>query len=319
MKNHLALGISLLSLLFTAKLSAATVTSNFSINPFTSGWTFGAGSNVNNQFTWDQPNQALDVHLNSSLPTARLDLALGTTLTTSTDFTLTSRFSFTITSAPNDEGMQIAFGLVNHSLTGGDRTGTSADFGSDNVFNTVEFNYFPNVSPTFGSGRTLTPVAFGAQDPLHPENDAFSNFASVFGSGSDLGDNVSPAINALPQSTLLQATLNYTASTKLLTLTLQQVNGDNSLTTLQTDVPALSLASLSPSFSVDSLAIMAYHDGFDGDPFIDPNGTALVADVAFQQIGVVTPAPEPGTGLLLIGAGSGLALLGRRRPVRVMA
>jgi hypothetical protein len=311
MKIHLALGLGFLSLLLTPKLAALDVSSDFSTNPFTSGWTFGVGSNSNNQFTWDQTNHALDVHVDSSLPTARLDLSLGSVLNANTDFTITSRFSFTVTNAANDEAMQLAFGLVNHSLTGGDRTGSSADFGSDNVFNTVEFNYFPNVSPTYGSGRTLTPVVFGAQSA---GGDAFSNFASVFGSGSDLGDNVSPAINALPQSTLLQATLNYSASTQLLTLTLQQVNGDNSLTTLQTGVPALSLASLSPGFSVDSLAIMAYHDGFNGDLNSDPNGTALVADMAFQQIGVASPAPEPGTGLLLIASVGGFALFRRLRP-----
>jgi hypothetical protein len=311
MKNHLALGLGLLSLFLTPKLSALDVSSDFSTNPFTSGWTFGAGSNSNNQFTWDQANHALDVHVDSSLPTARLDLSLGTVLNKNTDFTITSRFSFTITTAANDEAMQLAFGLVNHSLTGGDRTGSPADYGSDNVFNTVEFNYFPNISPTYGTGRTLTPVVFGAQSA---GGDAFSNFASVFGSGSDLGDNVAPAIKALPQSTLLQATLSYSASTQLLTLTLQQVNGDNSLTTLETDVPALSLASLNPGFSVDSLAIMAYHDGFNDDPLSDPNGTALVADMTIQQIGVMSPAPEPGAGLLLIGSVGGLALFGRRRP-----
>jgi hypothetical protein len=311
MKIHLALGLGLLSLFLTPKLAALNVSSDFTTNPFTSGWTFGVGNNSNNQFTWDQTNHALDVHVDSSLPTARLDLSLGTVLNMNTDFTITSRFSFTVTTAASDEAMQFAFGLVNHSLSGGDRTGSSANFGSDNVFNSVEFNYFPNVSPTYGTGRTLTPAVFGAQSA---GGDAFSNFASVFGSGSDLGDNVSPAINALPQSTLLQATLNYSASTQLLTLTLQQVNGDSSLTTLQTGVPALSLASLSPGFSVDSLAIMAYHDGFNGDPNYDPNGTALVGDMAFQQIGVTSPAPEPGAGLLLIGSVGGLALFGRLRP-----
>lgn len=301
MKKCILAGAAMLALSFTARLEALNVSSDFSTNPFTSGWTFGVGSNANSQFTWNQPTNSLGVHLDSSLPTARLDLPIGAVLTTSTDFTLSCRFSFTITSAPNDQFMQLAFGLVNHTGTGGDRTGTLADFSSDNVFNTVEFDYYPNVSPTFGSGRTLTPTVFGAQSG---GGDAFSNFASIFGSGSDLGDNVSPAITALPTATVLIATLNYVAATKLLTLTIQ----DSLLNTLQTGVPALDLSSLSPGFSVDSLAIMAYQDGFNSPP-----NTAIVADMDIRQIAVTSPVPEPAGAVLLLSAGGVLALLRRRR------
>ena len=310
MKKCVPVGVGILMLAFTASLAAIDVVSDFSKNPLTTGgWSFGVGNNSNSQLAWSQPTSSLHVHLDSSLPTVRLDLPIGTTLTTGTDFTLSAKFSFTITSAPNNEGMQLAFGLVNHAITGGNRTGTPANFGSDNVFNTVEFNYFPNVSPQFGSGRTLTPAVFGAQIP---GSDAFGNFASVFGSGSDLGDNVSPAVTELPQSTLLQATLNYAASTKTLTLVMQRVNGDLSLTTLETSVPPLNLSLISPAFAVDSLAIMAYQDGFNGDPFSSPL-VALVADMDIHQIGVSAPAPEPASTLLLLSAGGVLALFRRRR------
>lgn len=310
MKKCIPIGAGILLLAFTASLEAIDVVSDFSKNPLTTGgWSFGVGNNSNNQFAWNQPASSLKVHLDSSLPTVRFDLPIGATLTTSTDFTVTAKFSFTITSAPPNEGMQLAFGLVNHALTGGNRTGTPADFSSDNVFNTVEFNYFPNVSPLYGSGRTLTPAVFGS---LSGSRDAFGNFASVFGSGADLGDNAPPAVNELPQSTLLQATLNYIASTQLLTLAVQQVNGDSSLTTLNTGVPPLSLSLISPTFIVDSLAIMAYQDGFNGDPFTSPL-VALIADMDIRQIGVSTPVPEPAGTLLLLGAGSVLALIRRRR------
>ena len=311
MKKCILAGVGVLALALAARLEALNVSSDFSTNPLTGGgWSFGVGSNANNQFAWNQPGSSLLVHVDSSLPSVRLDLPIGAALTTSTDFTLTSRFSFTVTSAPDNEGMQFAFGLVNHALTGGDRTGTSANFGSDNAFHTVEFNYFPNVSPAFGSGRTLTPAVFGAQSG---GGDAFSNFASVFGSGADLGDNtVPPQIDQLPQAALLLATLNYSASTKLLVLTMQRVNADSSVTTLDTGVPALNLSGISPSFAVDSLAIMAYADGFNGDPFTSPQ-VALVGDMNIQQIAVSSPVPEPASALLLVSAGGFLALLRRRR------
>ncbi len=305
MKKCILAGVGILMLTLSASRAAINVSSDFSTNPLTGGgWSFGVGNNSNTQFAWNQPTNSLRVHLDSSLPTVRLDLPIGATLTTGTDFTLTSRFSFTVTSAPDNQGMQLAFGLVNHALTGGDRTGTPANFGSDNVFSTVEFNYFPNVSPAFFSGRTLTPAVFGAQIP---GNDAFSNFASIFGPGSDLGDNVAPAVTELPQSTLLQATLDYTAATKMLALTMQRVNADLSLTPVETGVPALDLSFISPTFSVDSLAIMAYQDGFNSGP------PALVADMDIRQIRVASPVPEPASAVLLLSAGGVLALLRRRR------
>jgi len=256
----------------------------FASNPLNpgSGWTFGVGSNANSQFSWDSTTSSLDVHVDSSLPTARFDTPLGTTFTGSTDFTLTARFSFTVTSAPGDQDMQFAFGLTNSATTGGDRTGSYSNFSSDNTFNTVEYDYFPNVSPLYG-GPTLSPSVFGAQSG---GNDAFSNFASVFGPSSLLTG------NPLPTAQELQATLAYSALGQTLTLTIQQVNADNSLTLL--DVVPLSTSGLDPTFSVDTLSIMAYNDGFT-----DSSEPSLVGDMSFQRLEVV---PEPSTtGLLAMG------------------
>jgi hypothetical protein len=297
---------ALMALAFTASLKALNVSSDFSTNPFTSGWSFGVGSNANGQFTWNQPTNSLRVHVDSSLPTVRLDLPIGATLSTATDFTLSCRFSFTVTSAPNNEFMQFAFGLVNHGLTGGNRTGLPSDPfypepGSSNVFSTVEFSYYPNVSPTYGFGRTLTPAVFGAQSG---GGDAFGNFATLYDDDSDLGDG-KQAIDQLPQATVLIATLNYVAATKLLTLTVQ----DSSLAILDTGVPALDLSFISPSFALDSLAIMAYQDGYNS---FYPSTPALIGDMDIQQIAVTSPVPEPAGTVLLLSA-AGMLLLRRRR------
>jgi len=277
-------------------VAAVSLTEDFSANPFTT-WSFGIGDNSNNQFTWNSNASAvytgdatgeLDVHLNSALPTARLQRPLGVTLTDTNSFTLSAVFSFTITSAPDDQLMQIAFGLVNSSTTGGDRTGSLDDFYSDNVFSSIEFDYFPNVSAIYG-GPTLTPTVFGAQ--AGPGADAFANIASIFGDASDLGRHTN-GITSLPQNVTLQAVLHYDGDTKTITITMGQVNPDGSGTCLDTELPALNLVAAGYEtdfpFVVDSLAIMAYNDGFT-----TPDDPSLVADLKFQRLSFWTPALQP--------------------------
>jgi hypothetical protein len=178
-------------------IASVSLTESFSTNPFApaGNWSFGIGSTdpSTNRFVWnssvpaaytgDAPGE-LDVHLDSSLPTVRFQRPLGVTLTDTNDFTLMARFSFTVTSALSDQQMEMAFGLVNSKLTGGDRTGSSTNSSSDNTFSTVEFDYFPNVSPDYG-GPNLTPTVFGAQ--ANADAYAFGNFATIFGDVSDLG------------------------------------------------------------------------------------------------------------------------------------
>ncbi len=285
--------LAISGLLFSAATSAAglTLVENFSANPL-STWNFGIGSNTNAQFTYQTDAAAyagdvggsLKVHLNSSLATSRLQLPLGFTLGASTDFTVSAQFSLANVSALDNQAMQFAFGLVNTATTGGNRTGSPTS--SRNTFNTVEVNYFPNVSPIYGFGATLTPAIFGAQKN---SGDIFANYATIFGSGSDLGDNTT-GITALPQNTNLQLSLAYSASTHAFTLQLSQIALNGSLTTLVTEVPVLDLDNESSydsslPFQVNALAIMAYQDGYN----ISAPPT-LSADVTFQKLAVTVPS-----------------------------
>jgi hypothetical protein len=280
-------------------IASVNFTEDFSSNPFApaGNWSYGIGDNSNTQFVWNastpstytgDPSGELDVHLNSSLPTVRFQRPLGVTLTDTNSFTLSAVFSFTITSAPDDQLMQIAFGLVNSSTTGGDRTGSVTNFTSDNVFSSIEFDYYPNVSAIYG-GPTLTPTVFGAQ--AGPGADAFANIASIFGDASDLGAHTN-GITSLPQSVTLQAVLNYDGDTKTMTITMAQVNADGSGTCLNTELPTLNLVMAGYNtnfpFVVDSLAIMAYNDGFT-----DPSDPSLVADLKIQRLSFWTPALRP--------------------------
>jgi len=280
---------------------AVSLTEDFSSNPF-GAWSFGVGDNSHTQFVWT--GGALNVYPNSSLPTVRLQRPLGVIVTDTDDFTLTTRFSLTVISAPGDQGMQIAFGLVNSSLTGGDRTGSLANFGSDDFYHTVEFNYFPNVSTFFGTGPTLAPAVAGGQ--VNSNADAFANFASVFGPESDLGDNTN-GLTALPQNTVLEVVLAYTATNKTLALTVSQVNSNGTLTLLDTGLVPLDLVAngynTNSPFKVDSLAIMTYQDGFT-----TTNDPSLIADLTYQRFDFTTSAYRPPSDVTIAIIGTNIML-----------
>ena len=312
MRLTLMVGACLVGLL-ARPVSAASVVEDFGSDP-AARWGLGIGDNSHGQFVWNaaaapawtgDATGALAVHLDSSLPTARFDRPLGVTVGGGDDFTLTTRFRFHVTAAPSDQFMQMAFGLANRSLTGGDRTGSLADFTSDNVFHTVEFTYFPNVS-SFG-GPTLSPAAFGARKN---GQDAFANFGSIFGSGSDLGDNAT-GVKTLPADTTLEARLDYAAASRTLTLAMSQVAANGSLTPINTELPALVLAlpGYDPAlpFLVDTLSIMAYHDGFTSAA-----APSLVADLVFERLEFSTPVPEPGAAALAALAALGAVVASRR-------
>lgn len=271
---------------------AYTLVEDFSSDP-SATWSFGIGDNSNAQFDWNSgaPAQytgdsvgSLGVHFDSSLPTARYQRPLGVTVNNVTDFTLTTRFNFDLTQAGPDDFMQIAFGLVNSTETGGNRTGTHPSFGDADTFHAVEFNYYPNVA--VWGGPTLSPAVFGEQVG---SLDIFGNFAAVFGPGADLGDNGPGFITSLPEGVVLEAEMDFNSALQTLTLTLSQVNPDGTLTPLSTGVPSLSLAFGGTPFSVDTLAIMAYFDAAD----TDDSSVSLIADATFERLEFFAPIPEP--------------------------
>ncbi len=301
--------------------AAINIVENFDTNPFSPAgpWSFAGDASQTSRFVYDgmaapaytgDSIGELTVFLDSSQPTIRLERSLGATLTQATSFSLTARFSFAITSAPSDQFMSISFGLVNQATTGFDRTGSNFDFMSDDVFDSVEVSYFPNVSP-FG-GPNLTPTIFGGQVP---DGDAFANVAADFESTANLGDNTT-GIKELPQGATLQFTLDYTAASRVFTLTTQRVEADGSLTLLDTEnapidldmPPGFSSYDTARPFSVDALSIMAYRDGFTtaSDP-------SLIAELTFQQITLSSPVPEPASALLLALGFASLSWKRRRR------
>jgi hypothetical protein len=292
---------------FALPAAALTLSEDFSSSPFGT-WTYGIGNNASNQFVYNAAAPAawagdavgqLEVHLDSNLPSVRLQRPLGVTLGDQASFSLSARFSMKVLAASVNSSMQVAFGLVNSALTGGDRTGTSSNFTSDNVFHTLEFNYFPSV--TMFGGPTLTPAVFGAQKA---GGDAFGNFAASF--------DTTPSI---PQDVVLEAILGYNSATRILNLTVNQVATNGTVTLVQSAAPMSMVAPPGYSnfdtnfpWSVDAMAIMAYQDGFNQSTS-DPS---LQADLQFQGFEFSTPIPEPSAPALL-GAAAALGLALRRR------
>jgi hypothetical protein len=299
-----------------ARLPAAyAVSDDFSSDPLAGGspWSFGLGSNANSQFSWS-PGE-LTVHVDTSVPTARLDLPLGFSLDDDAHFVLSAQFRFHVESAPTFQFSQFAFGLTNSALTGGDRTGMPGNFDSANTYHTVEFNYYPNVSPPFGA--TLSPAVFGGQPPTL---NAFHNFAAIFESASDLGDNTT-GVTALPQDTLLEAQLAYDGGAKTVTLTMYEVESDNSLSFVETELIPLDLQGVNSAydqangFVLDSISLMAYFDAFT-----TADNPSLVGDITFDSVSLVV-VPEPSAlALSLAGAAAALGLARRRaRRTRTLA
>ena len=133
--------------IWAATIASTSLTENFSSNPFApiGNWSFGIGDNSKDQFTWTNTPAAytgdstgeLDVHLNSSLPTARFQRPLGVTLTDTNSITLAVSlgqiktliehpFSMTHSALPDEhkrafgmhpEGIRLSLGLeVRHDI-----------------------------------------------------------------------------------------------------------------------------------------------------------------------------------------------------------
>lgn len=235
---------------------------------------------------------ALTAAYDTALSTAKYRWPLPAHVNESTDFT--AIIDFSIASAgffadPNGFA-QLAFGLVNSTTTGDDRAGgTTAD-----AFDIVTFDYFPNVSPTFG-GPSLAPTAI-----LSDNGSGF--FGRIkFLSGLEPGlDDEGP----LPLDVSLIALIDYVAATRTITLSMSTAAGpldinsvgegfavgglDGNIATIQ------NVLDPGDVFDTDSFALTLWQDTFGG------GSTTAAADLTFRFIHVEADVvvPEP-TGLIL--------------------
>ncbi len=244
------------------------------------------------RFDYDAIGERLTVHYDASLPTAwyvrPIDPASGRTLGPCDDFAF--EVAFTIRGAgffadPN-QFAQIGWGLINAQTTGEDRAGGSA---GPYAYDITTFDYFPNVSPTFG-GPTLGPTIIRS-----PGAAFFSGIAFTFGDETDIDAASGEQLIVLDQPHT--ARVAYDAATQSATLTIRQgqqymdinifgAGGfggfDGDATTIQTF--------LNPGdiFEVDAFALTAWQDTFN------PFGASVIADVDVSEIVFDAPAIVPG-------------------------
>lgn len=156
----------------------------------------------------------------------------------------------------------IAFSLFNASTTGDDRTGDLSDFRAD-TYDSMEFAYFPNISPLFG-GPFLSPAVFG--ESIGP--DAFTNF--TFGS---------IPFELLPGVTYL-VEMEHAAAAHRLTTRLWVIRRDGRAVPLPAGRVEVDLSGLT-GWLVDSIGIPTYHDGFN---IFSMSGRSLLATVDYDLL-----------------------------------
>ena len=205
---------------------------------------------------------SLTVLYDSSRPTTRMETPLGAVLDGSTPFRLGAVFTIEEVEASEEDFFQISFGAGNSATTGLNRTGTTPYFGDADTFDHVEFSYYPNVS--FWGGPNLTPTVFGSEPPF---GDAFFNFAALFGSEADLGDNEPPLISELPLHVPIRADLVYDPVFEELTLSLHDLSGRSPVELPTGLVPLdLSFVNLTDTFEIDTFTVTSFFDYADWDP-----------------------------------------------------
>lgn len=286
--------------LSAGKASAATLLlEDFADDPVAGGRATIGGSA--SRFTFAPGN--VTAHYDSFASTAKLSFPLHKTLTEADDFSFEVDFRILNAgySANTNVGAQLAFGLTNSLTTGNDRAGGT----TQDAFDVVTFDYFPNVSPQFG-GPSLGPSVVQSNNG----SGFFSRISFPFGPESDLDADEGEL--ALPHDSLLRASFNYLAATRMLTISVSESG-------VPLDINLLGLALLTGGFDGDTTTIqnqLAPSAVFAVDQFSltlwqETFGFSLVdADVVFERIVVVDASvPEPSTlAIATLGGGLGIAL-----------
>ncbi|MBI5763320.1 MAG: hypothetical protein HZA51_07340 [Planctomycetes bacterium] len=263
---------------------------NFATDPLLAGRLNVAPGHSTSRFTYDGMGQVLTVHYDTQLPTALcwrpIDAGgAGICRTRDFQFSVTFRIRSAGFVADPDQFAQIGWGLVNSVSTGGNRAGNDPP-GAPYAFNVATFDYFPNVSPTFGG-----PTIAGTAIHTDVEQSFFAAFEFPFGAESRIDTAFGDEAPAL--DTIYAATVRYSAITQTLTTTINQagipllINADGSggpggpdgdPATIQTFFFA------DDPLCMDRFALTAWQDSFN------LAGTSVRADVDIFQIDFFAPA-----------------------------
>ena len=212
-------------------------------------------------------NGALTVGYDLAAPVARTSWPLGGTLTDADSFSYSVEFSIRALEFTTSNFGQLSFGLINAATTGDMRTSVPSD-----AWDLLMVDYFPN-----GDFTTFSPVVIGSQ--RDGQTNAFDNLGFPSGSASLI--NEFDEVGQLPLNTPLNATLDYEANSRTLTLRLAGLainawgpdpDGDDS--TIEYVIPE------GIDFAVDRFAIVCWHESSGGS-----------ATLEFTALSLNTPSP----------------------------
>ncbi len=249
--------------LFAEKPHTALVAEYFQADPLTRADAQPEGA-VEQRLEWkfDQPAYpgdrpgSLTALYDARMEAGRLGFPLPQALTQDDTFTVAAMFVIQSDGFYADPFgfFQISWGLWNQASTGFERTGNFTNFATD-TFELLEFDYFPN--PGFG-GPFVSPTLFGVATPdapTFPFDGAFSNFS------------FSSVALDLPLDQPLLALMEHRPEDQVLVVSLYRILDGNHLLPLDGGVTSVPLSFLSvPQYSVDTLGLTLWHDGFTGDP-----------------------------------------------------
>jgi hypothetical protein len=250
----------------------------FADDPLLAGrWQMMNGEDAS-RLTYDAAGHVLLAHYDTGLPTARLVRPLGRTLTQ--DDTFRARATLTIKSAgffADPYGFaQIAFGFLNSADTGVDRAGGGP---SSYAFDTVTFDYFPNLS-TWANQTLCTTVICRPPSAEPIQQNYFDSISFPWGAESDLGGE-----QDLPRDVPLDAEIVYDGFTNRATLRVLQGGAPlllNDTGGRDHDRGTITTVAVGREFSVDRLGLLLWNDTF-GYGF-----TTVRADVVYGQVEVNT-------------------------------
>jgi hypothetical protein len=266
-------------------IAGAGFVEDFSTDPIAAGrWTVLEGDA--GRFVYDAGAHALTAHYDTALPTARLARNIGVSAAASgwcrfaVEFEIRSDGFY---ADPNGLA-QIAFGLMNRTRTGPDRTSLAA-----NSYDVLGLDYFPNVSEEFG-GPTLSPTIIISD----PGTGFWNAVRFEWGSETRLDD---AGESPLPLDTRLTAQVDYAWDGGVGRATLRILRDQQALPINvggTGNPPGTGGADGDPTTIVTTLA--------DGDFLVNmfglllwqdtwAIGSSVVADVAFYRISVDARPP----------------------------
>jgi len=218
----------------------------------------------------DHPGSLLGRY-DASAPAGLFGLALSQSLDQDDDFTAAAILvveSDGFVADPNGF-FQISWGLWNGQTTGLDRTGDPSSFAAD-TFDSIGFDYFPNISPFFG-GPFLSPSIFGvanAASPAFPSQGAFANAGFAFGVEVEI-----------PLDEPLLAVIEHKPALDVAVMSIHRIVGARATVPLPGAVTVIPLDALSiREYQLDTIGLMLWHDGFGGP---EP---AVLAHVVFHGL-----------------------------------